>query len=71
METFRIDIIHPKAKKLLRDLADLNLIRIQQEKTKPDIDQILIRLRKKTAEAPSLEEVTTEVEAVRKARYGK
>ncbi len=71
METFRIDIIHPKAKKLLRDLADLNLIRIQQEKNKPDIDQILIRLRKKTAEAPSLEEVTTEVEAVRKARYGK
>ncbi|MBD3748228.1 MAG: hypothetical protein IE931_01925 [Sphingobacteriales bacterium] len=26
METFTVEIIHPKAKKLLQDLADLNLI---------------------------------------------
>ncbi len=26
METFRIEIVNPKAKKLLKDLADLNLI---------------------------------------------
>ena len=32
METIRIDIINPKAKNLLKDLADLNLIKISKEK---------------------------------------
>ncbi len=36
METIRIDIINPKAKKLLKDLADLNLIKINKEKYKSD-----------------------------------
>lgn len=35
METYTIEIIEPKAKKLLDDLANLNLIKIQEvEKTK-------------------------------------
>jgi len=29
MDTLRIEILNPKAKRLLKDLADLNLIAIQ------------------------------------------
>ena len=36
METIQIDILNPKAKKLLRNLADLNLIKINKEKEKTD-----------------------------------
>lgn len=32
METIQIDILNPKAKKLLRDLADLKLIKINKQK---------------------------------------
>ena len=36
METYTIEIIEPKAKKLLDDLANLNLIKFQKiEKSKP------------------------------------
>ena len=30
METYTVEIIEPKAKKLLEDLANLNLIRVQK-----------------------------------------
>lgn len=33
METIRIDILDSKAKKLLKDLADMNLINIQKNTT--------------------------------------
>ncbi len=33
METYTIEIIEPKAKKLLDDLASLNLIKVRQIKT--------------------------------------
>lgn len=33
MESLTIEIINPKAKKLLQDLADLNLIAIPEQKT--------------------------------------
>lgn len=56
METFQIDILNPKAKKLLKDLADLNLIK---------------KFRSKSPDGLSLEEIAKEVEDVRKSRYGK
>lgn len=34
METLQIDILNPKAKSLLMDLADLDLIRIKREEAK-------------------------------------
>jgi len=49
MESLRIEIINPKAKRLLKNLADMELIKI----------------------TPSLDEITKEVESVRKARYEK
>mgnify|MGYP007079444734 CR=1 FL=1 len=34
METIRIDILNPKAKSILKGLADLNLISFKKEKKK-------------------------------------
>lgn len=67
METIRIDILNPKAKKLLKDLADLNLIKINKEKS--DFPALLKKLRTKSKDELSLEEITNEVEQVRKSRY--
>jgi hypothetical protein len=71
METIKIDILNPKAKSLLRDLADLNLIRIKKEKIKSEFKDLLDRLRIDTNDSLSLDEITSEVEAVRKVRYEK
>lgn len=70
METIRIDIINPKAKKLLKDLADLKLIRIKKE-VKSDFFDLLQKLRSKSDQSMSIEEITREVEDVRKSRYEK
>ena len=71
METIKIDILNPKAKALLKDLANLELIRIRKEKTNTDFTDLLKKFRSKSDSAPGLEEITQEVEAVRKARYEK
>jgi hypothetical protein len=71
METIRIDILNPKAKALLKDLANLDLIRIKKETSKSDFSKLLKKFRNKSDQAPSLEEITKEVEAVRNARYEK
>jgi hypothetical protein len=70
METIRIDILNPKAKNLLKNLADLDLIKIKKEK-KSDFSNLLKKLRSKSKEELSLEEITKEVENVRKSRYEK
>ena len=71
MESIRVEIINPKAKRLLRNLADIGLIKITEEKPKSDLSEILDKLRSKSDNAPSLEEITKEVESVRKDRYEK
>lgn len=68
METIRIDILNPKAIQLLRDLADLNLISIE-EKSESGFVAVLKKLRSKSKSAPSLEEIAEEVEKVRAKRY--
>lgn len=70
METLQIDILNPKAKKLLKDLADLNLIKIKRAKT-IDFTEVLAKLRAKSKEAIDLDDITKEVEAVRTSRYEK
>lgn len=71
METVRIDILNPKAKSLLIDLADLDLIRIKKEKVKSEFKELLDKFRINSDNAPSIEDITAEVELVRKARYEK
>lgn len=71
METIRIDILNPKAKALLNDLENLDLIRIREEKSDTDFSDLLKKLRSKASKAPRLEEIAAEVESVRKSRYEK
>ena len=71
MESLKIDIINPKAKKLLRNLADMNLIKIRKEKDDNEFKEILKKLRAKSDSSPSLDEITKEVESVRKDRNEK
>lgn len=69
METFRIDILNPKALSLLQNLADLNLIKISKDKKKTEFLELIGELRTKSNQAITLDEITKEVEEVRKARY--
>lgn len=70
MSTMRIEILNPKAAKLLKDLADLDLISIQ-DTSKNGFKSVLKKLRSKVKSAPNLEEITKEVELVRSRRYEK
>jgi hypothetical protein len=69
MATLNIEILNPKAKKLLQGLADLRLISISENVSNPFIDAIK-KIRSKNAPL-SLSEITKEVEAVRTKRNGK
>lgn len=71
MESIKIDILNPKALKIIRELADLDLIKIKSESIESDFLGILKKLRSKSNETPSHKEITKEVEMVRKARYEK
>ena len=71
METFRIEIINPKDKNLIKNLVDMDLIRIKKDKGKSEFAELLTRLRKRSDKAPTLEEITKEVELVRRTRYEK
>jgi hypothetical protein len=70
METLRIDIVNPKAKRIIKELADLNLISIRDKDPIKSFQELLTKLRSKTA-AISLDEITKEVELVRAKRHGK
>jgi hypothetical protein len=70
MNTIRVDILNPKAARLLKDLADLNLIAIK-DTSKNGFATVLKKLRSKSKSAPSLDEITKEVELVRAKRYTK
>ena len=70
MNTMRVDILNPKAAKLLKDLADLNLIAIQ-DTSKNGFASVLKKLRSKAKSAPTFDEITSEVELVRSKRYAK
>ena len=66
METISVEILNPKAKQLLQDLADLKLISIKPKLT---LSSLLENMRNQSDSAPSLDEITAEVEKVRQARY--
>jgi hypothetical protein len=72
MDTYNIEILNPKAKDILENMADLKLISIEKNgQLKTDFLKLLVKLRKKSKSAPSLEEITQEVKSVRRKRYGK
>ena len=70
MEAITIEIINPKAKQLIKDLADMKLINISNPTIKnSDFRKILSKLRSNSDSIPSLDEITKEVETVRAKRY--
>ena len=70
MNTLQVDILNPKAAKLLKDLADLNLIAIRNT-SKNGFATVLKKLRSKVKTAPTFDEITNEVKLVRSKRYAK
>jgi len=69
MTVITVELIDPRAKMLLEDLAKMNLIKIQEvETSKQRFSALLSRLRAREEEAPNLEEITKEVESVRSER---
>jgi hypothetical protein len=72
MDSIRIEILNPKARKLLKNLAELKLIKISDSSDrKNEFKKLLDKLRAKSDNAPSLEDIEKEIEAVRKERYEK
>lgn len=69
--TYQVEILNPKADKLLKDLADLKLISLTKSSDDP-ILAVVKRLRKKAAglKAPTYQDITKEVESVRSKRLG-
>ena len=71
MTTLQVDILNPKAGKLLEDLAELKLISIRKSADDGFI-KLLNKIRAKAKNnPPTLEEITREVEIVRAKRYAK
>jgi len=72
MPSIQIDILNPKAGKLLKKLADLKLIAIRKTNSNDDFLKIVRRIRNKAkSDATSFEQITKEVESVRSRRYAK
>lgn len=70
MEALRVEILNPKARKLLKGLEDLDLIKVQPE-PKDKIKAYLRQMRSKSRNAPSLQEITKIVDQVRAERHVK
>ena len=72
MVTYQVDILNPKADRLLKDLADMNLISIKQT-NRDGFMEVIERLRSKAEQLgpPTMEEITQEVETVRAERYAR
>ena len=68
MNTLTIDILDPSAETALNELASRNLIAVREQK---EFSAILEKFREQANNVPSLEEITEEVEAVRRKRYEK
>ena len=70
MKTIEVNILNPKANVILKDMVKKNWIAIQKP-SKSSLQSVLNNLRSKAKTAPSLKEITKEVELVRAKRYAK
>ena len=68
MNTIQVNILNPKADIILKDMEKQNLISIKRTPNK-SLQSVLNNLRSNTKTAPSLKEITKEVELVRTKRY--
>jgi hypothetical protein len=70
MEALKIEILNPKALKLIKGMQDLELIKVTPT-AQSSLQAYLKKMRKKAYETPSLDEITQIVEEVRAKRYAK
>ena len=70
MEALKIEIINPKALKLIKGMQELKLIKVSNEPASP-LKSYLKKMRRNASSAPSLEDITKIVEEVRSKRYAK
>ena len=70
MNTIQVNILNPKADIILKDMEKQNLISIKRTSDK-NLRSVLNNLRSNAKTAPSLKEITKEVELVRAKRYAK
>ena len=68
MNTIQVNILNPKADIILKDMEKQNLIPIKRTSDK-NLRSVLNNLRSNAKTAPSLKEITKEVELVRTKRY--
>ncbi len=73
MNSIKVDILNPASLPLLEELAKLHLIAIRKEKSpkgqSDDFMNLVQKIRSKTQNPPSLEEITAEVEQERAKMY--
>ena len=70
MEALKIEILNPKALQLIKGMQDLKLIKVSDDPVSA-LKTYLKRMRRNSATAPSLNEITKIVEDVRAKRYVK
>jgi hypothetical protein len=70
MEALKIEILNPKALKLIKGMQDLNLIKVSKAPA-TNFTAFLKKMRRNSSTAPSLEEITKIVEKVRSERYAR
>ena len=70
MEAIKIEILNPKALKLIKGMQDLKLIKVSEEPA-TRLKAYLKNMTLKSSSAPSLAEITKIVEKVRAERYAK
>ena len=71
MDIYQVEIIDPGAKKLLEELAKMKLITVQPMDPAKRFAKLVKKIRSTKGSAPSLEEISAEVEFVRSARYSR
>ena len=63
MESFYVEIINPKAKRILKGLVNLKLIRVQKTEPTNKFSELLKKFRKNSDSLLSFDETTNEVGA--------
>ncbi len=71
MDTYEVEIIEPKAKRLLDDLAELKLITFRPSAAAERFAQLREKIRKRGENALTLDEIIAEVESVRAERLSR
>ena len=66
---YEVNILNPKAAKLLEGLAELKLISLSKISTDPFLNVVKQLRENAKSKPPTLEEITKEVEKVRSKRY--